>query len=125
MNRESLLRFVKMALAVAEKELPTYSHRFAPHRYRLAQLCACCLLKVLLRQDLRGIEALLSVSGELRKALGLKRVPDHSTLCRFENRWLSPQRLDKMLARVCEQAGVKEGAVAADATGLETSTATP
>ena len=125
MNRESLLRFVKLALAVAEKELPTYSHRFAPHRYTLAQLCACCLLKVLLRQDLRGIEALLSVSEELRRALGLERVPDHSTLCRFENRWLTEGRLDRMLGQVCELAGVKEGAVAADSTGLETNTATP
>jgi IS5 family transposase len=125
MRRETLLRFVKLSVAVAEAELPAYSHRFAPHRYRLAQLCACCLLKVLLRQDLRGIEALLSVSPELRKALGLKRVPDHSTLCRFESRWLSAERLDRMLARVCEKAGVKAGAVAADSTGLEASTATP
>jgi len=125
MSKRSLLRFVKLAVAVAEKELPTYSHRFAPHRYRLAQLCACCLLKVLLRQDLRGIEALLSLSAELRQALGLKRVPDHSTLCRFENRWLTPERVDKMLGRVCEKAGVKQGAVAADSTGLEASRATP
>jgi hypothetical protein len=125
MRKETLLRFVKLALAVAEKELPTYSHLFAPHRYRLAQLCACCLLKVALRQDLRGIEGLLSVSPELCKALGLRRVPDHSTLCRFESRWLTPERLDKMLGRVCEKAGVKEGAVAADSTGLEASTATP
>jgi len=51
-QRESLLRFVKLALAVAETELPTYSHRFAPHRYTLAQLCACCLVKVLLRRAL-------------------------------------------------------------------------
>jgi len=125
MRRETLLRFVEFALTVAEAELPAYSHRKSPHRYRLAQLCACCLLKVLLRQDLRGIEALLSVSPELCKALGLKRVPDHSTLCRFENRWLTAERLDRMLGRVCELAGVKEGAVAADSTGLEASTATP
>jgi hypothetical protein len=125
MRKETLLRFMKLALAVAEKELPTYSHRFAPHRYRLAQLCVCCLLKVLLRQDLRGIEALLVVSPELCKALGLKRVPDHSTLCRFERRWLTPERLDRMLGTVCEKAGVKQGAVAADSTGLEASTATP
>lgn len=125
MTKEALLRFVKLALAVAEKECPLYSHRFAPHRYRLAQLCACCLLKVLLRQDLRGIEALLSVSEQLRKALGLKRVPDHSTLCRFGNRWLTPERLDRMLGSVCEKARVKEGAVAADSTGLEATTATP
>ena len=82
MCKESLLRFVRLGLAVAEAELPTYSHRFAPHRYTLAQLCGCCLLKVLLRQDLRGMEALLAVSPELCRALGLKRVPDHSTLCR-------------------------------------------
>ena len=125
MRKETLLRFVKLAVAVAEAELPLYSHRKSPHRYRLAQLCACCLLRLLLRQDLRGIEALLSVSRELRNALGLKRVPDHSTLCRSENRWLTPERLDKMLARVCEKAGVKGGAVAADSTGLEASTATP
>jgi len=125
MRKETLLRFVKFALAVAEAELPAYSHPKSPHRYRLAQLCACCLLKVLLRQDLRGIEALLSVSAELRRALGLKRVPDHSTLCRFENRWLTAGRLDRMLGRVCELTGVKEAAVAADSTGLEGGTASP
>jgi len=114
----------QVGFLVAEKELPTYSHRFAPHRYRLAQLCACCPLRVLLRQDLRGIEALLAVSPELRRALGLSRVPDHSTLCRFQSRGLTPERLDRTLGRVCEKAGVKQGAVAADSTGLEASRAT-
>ena len=82
-------------------------------------------MRVLLRQDLRGIEALLSVSRDLRRALGLRRVPDHSILCRFEHRSLTAARLDRMLGRICELAGVKEGAVAVDSTGLEGVTASP
>ena len=125
MNKETLLRFIKLGLVIAEAELPRYSHKKSPHRYQLAQVCACCLVKVLLRQDLRGIETLLSVSPELRKALGLKSVPDHSTLCRFEKHWLTPERLDSMLGRVCGQGGIKADVVAADSTGLEVSRATP
>lgn len=123
MTKETLLRFAKLARQVAEAELPCYSHRFAPHRYTLAQLCACCLLKVVLRQDLRGIETLLAVSPPLRRALGLRRVPDHSTLCRFEHRWLTPQRLDKMLGGVCALAEISRDTVAADSTGLDPSVA--
>ncbi len=125
MNKETLLRFIKLALAIAEAELPCYSHKKSPHRYQLAQVCVCCLLKVLLHQNLREIETLLSISPELCKALGLKRVPDHSTLCRFEQRWLTAARLDSMLGRVCEKVGITTSAVAADSTGLEVSRATP
>ena len=125
MNKETLLRFIQLALAIAEAELPCYSHKKSPHRYQLAQLCACCLLKVLLRQDLRGIEMLLSTSAELRHALGLKRAPDHSTLCRFEQHWLTAERLDRMLGSICATVGITHSDVAADATGLEVSRATP
>jgi hypothetical protein len=125
MNKETLLRFIKLALVIAEAELPRYSHKKSPHRYQLAQLCVCCLLKVLLRQNLREIETMLSLSPEICKALGLKRVPDHSTLCRFEQRWLTAERLDRMLGSICAKVGITHSDVAADSTGLEVSRATP
>lgn len=122
MKKETLLRFIALALAIAEKELPCYSHKFAPKRYTLAQLCACCLLRVALRQDLRSIETLLSLSAELRKAIGLKRVPDHSTLCRFERHWLTAERADRMLGEISRKLKLS-GVVAADSTGLQPSAA--
>jgi hypothetical protein len=35
------------------------------------------------------------------------------------------ERLDKMLSLMCSKAGVKQGAIAADATGFDVSRATP
>lgn len=107
-----------LALEAAEKSFPAYYHRFAPKVFRLPQLIACLVLKVYLRQDYRGIEEVLRVSPPLVKALGLKKVPDHTTLLRASQHATTP-RLSTMIETIVKRAGIKRSEAALDATGFE------
>ena len=86
---KSTLSFGTTALSVAEKALPPYSHPKSPHTYTQPQLFAILALRTFLKQDYRGIAALLSEWAELRQALKLKKVPNYSAL------WYAEQRLIK------------------------------
>jgi hypothetical protein len=83
---KSALAVAREALAVAGAALPRYASRFSRRDgYPLPQLFAVLVVRKFLRQDYRGIEALLGEWAELRAAIGLaERVPDHSTLCLAE-----------------------------------------
>ena len=47
------------AYATAQDVLPAYGHRFSPRTFTQYQLFACLVLKMFLKQDYRGIVALL------------------------------------------------------------------
>lgn len=83
---KSALAVAREALAVAEVALPRFASRFSRRDgYPLPQLFAVLVVRKFLRQDYRGIEALLGEWSDLRAAIGLAdRVPDHSTLCLAE-----------------------------------------
>jgi hypothetical protein len=116
----AMIRFARLAVEVAGVSLPEYAHRFAPKKYRLSQLAACVLLRVYLRQDWRGIEGILMVSAPLREAIGLKQVPDHTTLNRFARRFMTPESIKRMLAQVLRVVGLKSDGVGVDSTGFDT-----
>ncbi len=81
-----------MAMAAAQEAIPPYSSRFSRHDYTQHQLSALVALRKLLRTDYRGLEATLRDWTELRDALGLSRVPDHSTIQRAERRLKAQSR---------------------------------
>src|SRR2546428_8311068 len=108
---DHLLRFARLAHQLAQRRLPRYAHKFAPQRYRLAQLAACVLLKHYLNVHWRRMEMWLHACPELRTALGLQRVPDHTTLCRFESRWLNPQWVSGGLAKLLRRCGLTQRAL--------------
>lgn len=113
-----LEKVARLALETAEKSFPAHYHRFAPKVFRLPQLVACLVLKVYLKQDYRGIEEILRVSPPLVKALGLKKVPDHTTLLRAAQAATTP-RLSAMLEAALKSAGITQSQAALDATGFE------
>ena len=119
MSAQDWLRFAVLAREVAGRSLPRYAHRLSRQRFTLAQLAAGVLLKEYRQLDWRGIEALLVLSPPLRGCLGLKRVPDYSTLWRFARRWLEAQRLGQMLGEVVRRLSLGKVLVAVDATGLD------
>jgi len=63
-----------------------YVHRFSPKLFTRPQLFACNVLRVFLRLDFRGAEQFLRDSPDLCQAIGLTRVPDHTTLYRAAQR---------------------------------------
>jgi hypothetical protein len=85
---KSPLALARTALATARIALLPYSSKFSRHDFTQHQLFALLALREFLKVDYRGLEAILRDWAELRDALGLKKVPDHSTLQRAARRLL-------------------------------------
>ena len=83
---KSAVRLAREALAVGRTALPAYSSRYSRHDFTQPQLFALLVLKQFLRTDYRGVVALVGEWAELRRALGLRKVPHYSTLCYAERR---------------------------------------
>jgi hypothetical protein len=99
-----LLRFARLAMATARRAVPPRLSRHASPTYHPASLLAALLLKEHLRLTYRAAEDLLRLSDRLRRLLGLRIVPDHSTLWWFGRRHLTPDflaaALEETVARV-------------------------
>ena len=76
------------ALRLAQEALPAYSSKFSRKDFTQHQLFAILAVKTFLKTDYRGVVAFRDDFAELRGDLGLKKVPDHSTLCYAEQRLL-------------------------------------
>src|SRR5262245_1826616 len=85
---KSPLALARAALATAAQALPEYSSKYAKYDFTQHQLFALLVLREFLRTDYRGLEELLYDWSDLRRALGLKKVPDHSTLQKAHDRLL-------------------------------------
>jgi len=72
--------FVKATLKVAKERLANYSHPKSPHKFTQPQLLAILALKDFMKQDYRGIIAVLRDWPQMRQLLGLKHLPHYSTL---------------------------------------------
>src|SRR4051812_8280518 len=69
------------ALRLAREALPPYSATRSRKDFTQHQLFAVLALKTFFKTDYRGIAQLLTDLGDLRKDLGLTKVPHYSTLC--------------------------------------------
>jgi len=121
MPRQDLLQFARLAYRLAGHVVPPYSSKFAPKKFTQPSLLACLCLKEYLRLDYRGLEALLAGAAELRAAIGLRRVPDHSTLHWFARYKVKPRLLVQVLeaaARLFPKRRNGRHIVAVDATGF-------
>ena len=89
-NRPNLtnspVRLAKTALVVAQKALPTYSTLKSRHDFTQAQLVAILTLRQFFKTDYRGIQQLLNDFSDLRKELGLKKVPHYTTIQKAQQR---------------------------------------
>jgi hypothetical protein len=77
---KSPLALARTALAVAGGALPAYSSKYSRKDFTQHQLFALLALREFLKVDYRGLEELLRDWSDLREALGLAKIPDHSTL---------------------------------------------
>lgn len=85
---KSAVAVARQALRAGQAALPAYSSPFSRHDFTQAQLFALLVLRQFLRTDYRGVVTLVAEWSELRRALGLKKVPHYSTLCYAEPRVL-------------------------------------
>jgi len=121
MPRSALLQFAQLAFQVASWRLPPYGSKFSPKKFTQPSLLACLLVKEYLRLDYRGLEALLASASELRAALGLQAVPDHSMVHWFLRYKVTPTLLKQVRATTLRlftrRYGRGRRVMAADATG--------
>ena len=122
---KSPVRLAEIALDVARAQLPRYRTKFSKHDFEWPQLVACLLVRQFLRLDYRGVEQMLAEHSELRRALRLRRVPDHTALCRAL-RNLRPQEIEGLVDETVKRmvrlrrrgAEAKRKTVILDSTGL-------
>ena len=125
--RSTLVKVAKLSMTLARKHMASYSSYKSRHDFTQPQLMTCLILKAYLKATYRDIVDHLASSFELRDAMGLTKLPNYSTLCKFAGKDSVLEVLDGMLATLAkaiddaDDSTCKEAAM--DATGLETSCA--
>ena len=94
------LALARVALEVGEAAFAPYSHPKSPRKYTQPQLFAMLALKEFFGKGYRDVIAWLEKWSELREVLGLKQVPDFSTLCYAQKRLLKKGALPGSLMSV-------------------------
>ncbi len=107
-NQVPSVTAARIAYLLAQEFLPLYSHPKSPHRYTFPQLAACVLLALYLRLNYRDMEEWLLTADEVRAVLGLKSVPNYSTLSRAHNRLRRMGVLAQMWSGLLEEMGVRK-----------------
>jgi hypothetical protein len=80
------------ALRLAKDALPAYTSARSRKDFTSHQLFAILALKTFFKTDYRGIAQFLTDFADLRKDLGLEKVPHYSTLCYAAGRLLKKGR---------------------------------
>ena len=91
-----------VAMAVGDRMLPRYGHRYSRHDFQLSQLFACLVLRKFFRTDYRGIVAILRDWPLVRETLGLNKTPHFTTLQKAERRLLTDPLIRKYLTQTVE-----------------------
>src|SRR5215467_9059453 len=97
-----LVHFAQVARQVAEAALPQYRSKYSKHTFTQPALLAVVCVMRYEEWTYRETEVRLAEHQELRDALGLARVPDHTTLYRCLHR-LNERDFDQLLANTVQQ----------------------
>lgn len=107
----------KIAYRLTSQALPRFSHAKSPHHFELPQLAACVLMMFYLDISYRDMEEWLLATDKVCQALGLSRVPDHTTLQRTYKK-LRKLDFEKMKNKILEEEHIQEEVIASDSTGF-------
>jgi hypothetical protein len=122
---DRLLKIVALTMALGRRHLAVFGSYKSRKDFTQQQLMACLILRTYLKTTYRGVIEFLAVSAELREAIGLKKLPNYSTLKKFADRPGVMDAMHGMLATLAEAVASANPEVyldaAMDATGLETS----
>src|SRR5215207_1560162 len=86
-----------LAHSVGKHAMRAYSSKFSRHDFTRPQLFACLVVKEHQRKSYREAEVLLKDSLHWCQAIGMKKAPDHNTLCRGFHSILSNRRIERIL----------------------------
>src|ERR1700744_6793259 len=90
-------KVMRQAFTLAQACLPDHDSKFSRHDFTLPQLFACLVLREHQKKSYRGVEVLLQDAPHWCKQLGMRRIPDHNTLCRAFHLIVSERRMNGML----------------------------
>jgi len=85
------------AYALAVACVKEHRSKFSRKDFTGPQLFACLVLREHQKKSYRGLVALLKDCHEWCADIGLKKVPDHNTLCRAHKQLVKPGVVEKML----------------------------
>lgn len=85
------------AYALAAACVKEHQSKFSRHDFTGPQLFACLVLREHQKKSYRGVVALLEDCPHWCADIGLKKVPDHNTLCRAHKNLVKPGVVEKML----------------------------
>jgi Transposase DDE domain len=128
LTSKSPRKVILVALAVGKEAFADYSHPCSPKVFTQPQLFACRVLMTFLDTDYRGVEAHLRDLPAYALWLGLKRIPDHSTLQKAGKRLFGTHTTDRLLAASVRLMMGRRKLVrraAADSSGLESGHRSP
>jgi hypothetical protein len=89
-----------IAYRLAKECLPAHRCKFSRRDFTLPQLFACLVVREHQNKSYRGVEALLRDSEHWCKQIGMRRVPDHNTLCRAAQFLRCQSPIERLLDRV-------------------------
>jgi hypothetical protein len=117
-------KVMRLAYQLARCCLPRYACKFSRRDFQLAQLFACLVLREHMNRSYRGVEALLRDCRHWCRDIGMKKVPDHNTLCRAFHLLLGGRtrvrRLTDLLTRWLTLLGALGDTCAIDSTMYDT-----
>jgi nitrite reductase/ring-hydroxylating ferredoxin subunit len=85
------------AYALATACVKKYPSKFSRKDFTGPQLFACLVLREHQKESYRGVVALLKDCPHWCADIGLKKVPNHNTLCRAHKELVKPGVAEKML----------------------------
>ena len=89
-------KVLNAAYALAAAVLKDHRSKFSRKDFTGPQLFACLVLREHQKKSYRGLVALLKDCPEWCADIGLKKVPDHNTLCRAHRQLVKPGVVEKM-----------------------------
>ena len=125
-----LERVAGLAMGLGRRHLADYGATRSRHDFTQRQLMACLILRAYLKTTYRGLLDILAGHSGLRGVLGLEeKLPHFTTLQKFSARSEVLEIADAMIGQIGQWSlrqqtkPGKRAAVAMDATGMETTTA--
>jgi len=128
--RSKIERVAMLTMKLSERHLSEYGSYKSRKDFTQKQLMTLLVLRAYLKTTYRGLVDILAGHQKLRESLGMEsKLPHYTTLQKFSARSHVLEIADAMIAQIGEAAlrlqgrKEKEVAVAIDATGMETTTA--
>ena len=93
---------MRTAFELARRTLPRHFSRFSRHDFTLPQLFACLIVKEHQRKSYREAELLLRDARHWCRDIGMRKVPDHNTLCRAFHTLNLNRRAGRLIDRLAQ-----------------------